>query len=125
MPLELGGSNSRANLWRERAPGFERKDAVENAYHDAVCSGTLKLAVGQHRMARSWLQYAPKDSRLPTRAQRRFRPMPRPSSPGPSGHVRCSDFSSHAQAQAYFEGHRGNAGNLDGDGDGQACESLR
>lgn len=64
VPLELGGSNARANLWPERAPGFGRKDSLENA------------------------------------------------------------FSSHAEAQAYFEAHRDSAANLDRDRDGKACESL-
>mgnify|MGYP004417319989 CR=1 FL=1 len=37
--------------------------------------------------------------------------------------VDCSDFSSHSEAQDYFE-ENGNYDNLDGDGDGLACESL-
>jgi len=126
VPLELGGSNARANLWPERAPGFGRKDSLENAYHDAVCSGTLSLATAQRRMARNWRRYAraASSSALPT-----SRPEPRPthapsSSPSPSGHVTCKDFSSHAEAQAYFEAHRDSAANLDRDGDGKACESL-
>ncbi len=126
VPLELGGSNARANLWPERAPGFGRKDSLENAYHDAVCGGTLGLATAQRRMARNWLRYAPKASSSPMPASR---PEPRPthtpsSSPSPSGHVTCKDFSSHADAQAYFEAHRDSAANLDRDGDGKACESL-
>ncbi len=122
VPLELGGSNARANLWPERAPGFGRKDALENAYHDAVCNGTLQLAVAQRRMARNWLRYSPNAATPSTATQ----PKPRASSStGPSGHVTCSKFSSHAQAQSYFEAHRDTAANLDRDGDGRACESLR
>ncbi|MCS3651850.1 endonuclease YncB(thermonuclease family) [Salinibacter ruber] len=38
----------------------------------------------------------------------------------------CSDFSSHAAAQSFFERHQpGDPHNLDGDGDGVACESLQ
>lgn len=39
----------------------------------------------------------------------------------------CADFSTHAQAQAAFEacgGVSNDIHNLDGDDDGQACESL-
>jgi endonuclease YncB( thermonuclease family) len=38
----------------------------------------------------------------------------------------CSDFSSHSAAQSFFERHQpGDPHNLDGDGDGVACESLQ
>lgn len=38
----------------------------------------------------------------------------------------CGDFSTHTQAQAFFEHHQpGDPHRLDGDGDGVACESLR
>jgi len=48
------------------------------------------------------------------------------SSPGSrSGDQECSDFNTHRQAQAFFERHQpGDPHRLDGDGDGQACESL-
>ena len=40
----------------------------------------------------------------------------------------CADFSSQAEAQAYFEAHGGsptnNVDNLDADHDGQACEAF-
>jgi len=37
----------------------------------------------------------------------------------------CSDFSSHTEAQKYFESHQpGDPHRLDGDGDGLACEGL-
>lgn len=132
VPLELGGSNARANLWPERAPGYGRKDMLENAYHAAVCNGTLSLPVAQHRMARNWLRYAPHAPKpAPPKPAPKPAPTPRPapnppssSSPSPGGHVTCSTFSSHAQAQSYFQAHQDTAGNLDRDGDGQACESL-
>jgi endonuclease YncB( thermonuclease family) len=38
----------------------------------------------------------------------------------------CSDFSSHSAAQSFYERHRpGDPHNLDGDGDGVACEGLQ
>lgn len=38
----------------------------------------------------------------------------------------CSDFSSHSAAQSFYEKHRpGDPHNLDGDGDGIACEGLQ
>lgn len=37
----------------------------------------------------------------------------------------CGDFSTHAQAQAFFEASgSGDPHGLDGDDDGEACESL-
>jgi hypothetical protein len=50
-------------------------------------------------------------------------PAPRVSNkPERLGNVTCSSFSSHAEAQAYYEAY---GGRLDRDGDGDACESLR
>ena len=45
-------------------------------------------------------------------------------SDGPSdgSSARCSDFSTHSQAQSYFNSH--DAPQLDADHDGSACESL-
>ena len=44
----------------------------------------------------------------------------------PGGDKDCGDFSSHAQAQAFFEAQgAGDPHRLDGDGDGIACEQLR
>lgn len=38
----------------------------------------------------------------------------------------CSDFETHAAAQSFFERHQpGDPHNLDGDGDGVACEGLQ
>ncbi len=38
----------------------------------------------------------------------------------------CSDFASHRAAQRFYESHQpGDPHRLDGDGDGNACESLR
>jgi len=58
IPLELGGSNSIANLWPEPAeprPGFHEKDKVENKLHDQICSGAISLATAQSEIAHNWL----------------------------------------------------------------------
>ncbi|MBI4084755.1 MAG: thermonuclease family protein [Candidatus Levybacteria bacterium] len=51
-----------------------------------------------------------------------------PNSAGQAGDKDCKDFTTHAEAQAYFVGKGGspsnNADKLDSDGDGLACESL-
>lgn len=57
VSLELGGSNDLANLFPEAAlprPGFHEKDRLENALHDAVCSGRVSLAAAQRGIARDW-----------------------------------------------------------------------
>ncbi len=54
IPLELGGSNAPSNLWPEAAPGFGRKDRLENALHDTVCSGRVDLRAAQREIARNW-----------------------------------------------------------------------
>jgi hypothetical protein len=54
VPLEVGGNNTRANLWPEITPGFAEKDTVENELHAAVCSGRIPLATAQARIAHDW-----------------------------------------------------------------------
>jgi micrococcal nuclease len=54
-------------------------------------------------------------------------PTPTPEqTPPPTGDVDCSFFDTHEEAQQFFENHNPNEDphRLDGDGDGQACESL-
>lgn len=58
VSLELGGSNSIANLWPEPAsptPGFHEKDMVENYLHDQVCSGKMRLSKAQDLIAHNWI----------------------------------------------------------------------
>jgi hypothetical protein len=58
ISLELGGSNSIANLWPEPAsptPGYHQKDQVENYLHDQVCSGKMPLSQAQRLIAHNWL----------------------------------------------------------------------
>lgn len=60
VSLELGGSNTSANLFPEEAtftghqPGFRVKDKLENAVHDAVCAGTISLRSAQQQIASNW-----------------------------------------------------------------------
>jgi hypothetical protein len=58
ISLELGGSNSIANLWPEAAnprPGFRQKDTLENYLHRQVCSGAMALATAQRLIATNWV----------------------------------------------------------------------
>lgn len=60
VSLELGGSNAIANLYPEQLtyphgqPGYRVKDRLENAAHDAVCSGKITLTYAQHQIAANW-----------------------------------------------------------------------
>jgi hypothetical protein len=57
VPLELGGSNSIANLFPEAAkptPGFHEKDRLENRAHDRVCAGARPLRATQRSIATDW-----------------------------------------------------------------------
>jgi hypothetical protein len=58
ISLELGGSNSLANLFPEAAaprPGSHEKDRLENALHADVCSGRISLARAQRLIAGDWV----------------------------------------------------------------------
>ena len=54
IPLELGGANDAANLWPEVGSLPNPKDHVENALHDAVCSGQVALRAAQRAIAINW-----------------------------------------------------------------------
>ena len=57
VPLELGGSNSIANLFPEAAkprPGFHDKDRLENEVHDRACAGQTGFRSLQKRIASDW-----------------------------------------------------------------------
>ena len=59
VSLELGGSNSRANLFPEAAlprPGSHEKDRLENELHAEVCAGRLGLRRAQLLIARNWVK---------------------------------------------------------------------
>jgi len=94
IALELGGNNTRANLWPEIAPGFGEKDAVENELHSAVCSGRMSLAVAQRRIARDWRHAGvPVPAAVGTLTERPTRPgelQPSPAGPAPAGAEFCA-----------------------------------
>jgi Protein of unknown function (DUF3761) len=60
VSLELGGSNSIANLYPEEAsfasgaPGYHAKDRVENAAHAWLCQGKISLRAVQRAIATNW-----------------------------------------------------------------------
>jgi hypothetical protein len=110
VPLEVGGNNTRANLWPEIAPGFGEKDAVENELHAAVCSGRMALKTAQAQIARDWrhagvgvpvTSYAPLPA-PPARTQ------PSPTSPPSSPTTAAaSDFCATHRCIASFSSGRG------------------
>jgi hypothetical protein len=58
VSLELGGSNSPANLWPEAAGatyGSHQKDRLENELHAEVCGGAITLRAAQRAIARNWV----------------------------------------------------------------------
>jgi hypothetical protein len=58
VPLELGGTNARANLFPESArtkPGAHEKDQLENALRSEVCDGKIRLRRAQQLIARDWV----------------------------------------------------------------------
>ena len=150
VSLELGGAvNDPRNLWPESGGSPNPKDSVENALHRMVCDGQMRLAQAQHIIATDWLGWArshgvgsatpsapvvPAAPASPSAPVAPTAPAPPTQSATPSGpnkpvsEVNCSDFSTHAAAQQWFTANGGSASNdvagLDGDHDGQACESL-
>jgi hypothetical protein len=57
VPLELGGSNSLANLFPEPGSGnadYHVKDALENRAKAWVCEGRLSLAAARRGFATDW-----------------------------------------------------------------------
>jgi hypothetical protein len=133
VSLELGGAvNDPRNLWPEPGASPNPKDTIEDALHRMVCDGEMPLVRAQLIIARRWVSWARNDGY-------RSRPTPPPTHTHPSGptssgpnlpvsEVNCSNFSTHAAAQRWFEQHGGSSTNdvagLDGDHDGIACESL-
>ncbi len=58
IPLELGGSNTLANLWPQAyagSPNAHDKDRAENKLHALVCKGTITLAEAQQAIASDWV----------------------------------------------------------------------
>lgn len=58
IPLEIGGHpTDPKNLWPEPRNGSypaTKKDGVENALHNKVCSGLMTLAAAQAAIAKDW-----------------------------------------------------------------------
>ena len=58
IPLGLGGCpDCESNLWpqpRNKHPGAQEKDRVEDYLHRQVCSGALSLAEAQEEIASNW-----------------------------------------------------------------------
>jgi hypothetical protein len=58
IPLELGGSNDRENLWPQRYEGewnAARKDRLERRLHAMFCRGEISLKAAQEAIARDWV----------------------------------------------------------------------
>lgn len=59
IPLELGGSNSRKNLWPQPFQGItwnaHRKDELENELHRMVCAKQLDLEEAQTMIRTDWI----------------------------------------------------------------------
>jgi hypothetical protein len=142
VSLELGGAvNDARNLWPEPGGSPNPKDTVEDRLHRMVCDGQMRLARAQHIIATQWVTWARQNgirSSLPPARPTPVRvttPAPAPSPPAssagpnkPISEINCSDFPTHAAAQAWFEAHGGSPSNdvagLDANHDGQACTSL-
>lgn len=55
VPLELGGADTKENLWVQMAPDYHRKDLLENELHRRVCAGTANLIDAQNCIRGNWL----------------------------------------------------------------------
>lgn len=55
VPLELGGSNSKFNLFPEPFPAYEWKDRMENFMHRQVCYHGLSLHSAQLFFVREYV----------------------------------------------------------------------
>jgi hypothetical protein len=103
VSLELGGSNSAANLWPEISPGYHEKDGIENRLHDAVCAGSVSLRAAQHEIARDWRYTFVGAS---SRAVSREAPSSPVAAPRPPASSSPADFCTTHQCIASFdEGH--------------------
>jgi hypothetical protein len=76
IPLELGGSNARANLWPQPRTDALAKDRVEDALHTLVCDGRLSLTIAQRAIAADWRTSVPAAARF-SRSELRWLDRPR------------------------------------------------
>lgn len=59
VSLDLGRSNSIANLFPEKAnaePGYHVKDKIENKLYKLVCAGEMSLRAVLRGIARNWVK---------------------------------------------------------------------
>jgi len=62
IPLEIGGSpTDLRNIWPQPTGPALRKDRIENALHELVCSGKMSLKQAQDAIARDWKTAVPKE----------------------------------------------------------------
>lgn len=95
ISLELGGAPSdERNLWPESHKNSFDKDGLENSLKSEVCSHSITLGKAQWRIVH-WPKFAGQGSKG--------------GSGGGSLDKNCSDFSTQAQAQAWFNKHGGSA----------------
>jgi hypothetical protein len=89
VPLELAGANDAHNLLVRAGPIPNPKDAVEDALHDAVCGGQIRLRAAQREIATDCIK-APRRSAFTSpshqphrlrRAGPRGAPRPPPTTP--------------------------------------------
>lgn len=105
VPLEVGGNNTRANLWPQIAPGYGEKDSVENELHAAVCSGRMSLKTAQAEIARDWRHAGVAVPTPATAAPSRSAPPPPPAATYPTAADR--DFCATHPCIASFSTGRG------------------
>jgi hypothetical protein len=54
VPLELGGSSDRSNLWLQTITDAKHKDEVETFENHEACAGHVSLAEAQQQTAVNW-----------------------------------------------------------------------
>jgi hypothetical protein len=90
ISLELGGSNSVANLWPEsylsEPWNAHVKDKLENRLHKLICDGTIDLKTAQAAIASDWIaayrKYVGPDPGTSARSRGTIHAHVRPADPG-------------------------------------------
>lgn len=119
--VRRGGTNANLELVRRGAATVWFYDGDRGKY-----SGPLLRAARDARDARRGLWGACPSTPFDPLRRARTRPPARDGGPS-TGDRECSDFATHAEAQAFYEAQGGPARDthgLDGDRDGIACELL-
>jgi hypothetical protein len=55
VPLDLGGSNTIANLWPQSLPASNAKNRLERTLYRQVCTGQIGLRTAQRAIASNWI----------------------------------------------------------------------